>query len=258
MNNSFFYDAEVRLNYLHRQIKELETELSSFPPGHIQIHKDRKWFKVYSVINGKRKYLPKAQIEQAKSLARKCFLEHRLSLFRKESAALSSFLKHCPVPSSEAPLLQKLHLLNPDFSPYPKEISDWFYGEFDHHSPNPEGLRLRSRSGNIVRSKSELMIDEMLFQYHIPYHYEEQLCFPDGTAIYPDFKVYNLRLRRFQYWEHNGMMDNADYCDMFHRKLRLYTQNGFYPQIDLIMTSETAANPLDMEQIHFQIKQLLP
>lgn len=64
-------------------------------------------------------------------------------------------------------------------------------------------------AGEMVRSKSEVIIANILYQSGIPYTYEERLTAPDGSQRLPDFTI------RWQgqtlYWEHLGMLDVDDY-----------------------------------------------
>ena len=43
----------------------------------------------------------------------------------------------------------------------------------------------------MLRSKSEAIIDRMLYQNKIPFHYEEKLVL-DGIILYPDFVIRHL------------------------------------------------------------------
>jgi len=100
------------------------------------------------------------------------------------------------------------------------------------------------------------MIDEALYRNGIPFHYDEIITLPDNSTIAPDFHVYNLRKQRYQYWEHNGMMDHPDYIGRFQKKIATYTRNHILPGIDLIMTFETQNQPLDSENILQTIRLL--
>ena len=75
-------------------------------------------------------------------------------------------------------------------------------------------------SGDMLRSKSEVIIANLLHEREIPYRYEQPLIAPDGTLRLPDFTV-TSRGRTF-YWEHLGLLDQGRYADEWKRKQAWY------------------------------------
>jgi exodeoxyribonuclease V alpha subunit len=74
-----------------------------------------------------------------------------------------------------------------------------------------------------VRSKSEVIIANMLFEREIPFKYEVPLYAPDGTFYLPDFSV--MWRGEEWYWEHFGMMDDESYRHHNETKKKWYTKN---------------------------------
>lgn len=103
-------------------------------------------------------------------------------------------------------------------------------------------------SGNILRSKSEVIIDMSLTQARIPFRYECQLIIGE-TILYPDFTILHPHTRKIFYWEHFGMMDVPEYAFHAFSKLQLYQTSGIIPSINLITTYETKDHPLDPELV---------
>ena len=97
----------------------------------------------------------------------------------------------------------------------------------------------------------------MLAKEDVPYRYEYPLYLEGADTIYPDFMVLNVRLRKELYWEHFGIMDDAEYAEKAVRKIAKYYMNGFYPGENLILTYETRATPLNVLQIKEIIKHYL-
>ena len=62
-----------------------------------------------------------------------------------------------------------------------------------------------SNNGVRVRSKSELIIANLLEQYDVPYKYEMPLSLDENGIVRPDFIALNVRLRSEYVWEHLGM-----------------------------------------------------
>jgi hypothetical protein len=113
------------------------------------------------------------------------------------------------------------------FRPVPPEyqsMSGWY----------EEGKIHRTLTKEMVRSKSEVIIANILFERDIPFVYEMRLNAPDGTFYLPDF---TLTLFGDQwYWEHLGMLHNADYRKHWEKKLAWYEKHGFANH--LIVTEE--------------------
>ena len=120
-----------------------------------------------------------------------------------------------------------------------------------------EQTGLFTDKGEKVRSKSEMIIANLLAKDGVPYRYECPLELKGMGVIYPDFTVLNIRLRKVFYWEHQGMMDDENYATKAIRREAAYQRNGFYPGDNLILTSETRKNPIDINQIRGIIKHYL-
>ncbi len=100
-----------------------------------------------------------------------------------------------------------------------------------------------------MRSKSEIMIADVLSSMGIPYLYERPLRLSNLGTIYPDFTLLDPHERREIIWEHFGLLDNDDYRGKMMSKLRRYNANGYFEGKNLIITYETTAYPLDMKTI---------
>ena len=118
----------------------------------------------------------------------------------------------------------------------------------------PEQLIHKSSSGNIVRSKSETIIDMLLYTNKIPFRYEALLQLGE-SSIFPDFTIRHPKTGDYYYWEHFGMMDNPAYFKKVTPKLDLYISHGIIPSIQLITTYETKEHPLSVDTISHLIEQ---
>lgn len=125
-----------------------------------------------------------------------------------------------------------------------------------------EELIHRSSFGMYFRSKSEMLIAELLHQAGIPFYYEARLVLHDENGekryYYPDFTIV-LPDGRVIYWEHLGRMDSADYREKNYKKLTTYHFNDIYPPTNLILTMESRKGGIDIGEIRCLIEnQLLP
>ena len=69
---------------------------------------------------------------------------------------------------------------------------------------------LFSENGERVRSKSEVIIADILKNNGIPYRYEYPVLI--NRNIHPDFCCLNVRTRKEYFWEHFGKMDDIEYA----------------------------------------------
>ena len=105
----------------------------------------------------------------------------------------------------------------------------------DVKRPHLAALIHRTRKGDAVRSKSEVVVADILDALGISYSYERPLFsrsdpkdfrLPDFTASF-EGDVY--------YWEHLGMLSVPSYREAWERKRRWYENNGY---ADRLITSE--------------------
>ena len=84
-----------------------------------------------------------------------------------------------------------------------------------------EQLIHRTSRGEAVRSKSEVIIANMLHAKRIQYHYEHPLEL-DGLLKYPDFTIEDDDTGITYYWEHCGMLHNSEYRKRWEEKKAWY------------------------------------
>ena len=90
--------------------------------------------------------------------------------------------------------------------------------------------------GDYVRSKSEVIIANLLFERGIKYEYEKHLPYGPGKWLEPDFTVF-LPNGKELYWEHLGMLGIERYDDRWLEKQDIYDK---YFNDQLIITYEGA------------------
>lgn len=97
------------------------------------------------------------------------------------------------------------------------------------------GMIHRTRKGEAVRSKSEVIVADILESLGVTYEYEIPLYAKNDSQDFrlPDFKV-SFEGDVF-YWEHLGMLSVPSYRASWERKKAWYERNGY---IDQLITSE--------------------
>ncbi len=91
------------------------------------------------------------------------------------------------------------------------------------------GLIHRTARGELVRSKSEVIVADLLDGLELPYSYEQPFVGPDGSVRYPDFTVEDADTGQRVLIEHLGMLDRPDYVQRWRAKLAWYAAAGVRP-----------------------------
>ena len=242
-------------------VARLEKSLQQAPEGRIKVvtmQGKKRFYRVHE--DGTLEYLGKEKDDLVKALSQKKLNQELLKVTLKEKKALEKALKIIGVETREQV-----------WAKFPKELkgyvqvdesvdeghiknwqSDWgLVKQDDEH-------KLLTERGDYVRSKSEYIIADRLLRARVPYKYEKPIVFEHGLFVYhPDFTVMNPRTKAEYYWEHFGMSDNENYFAKMKDKLDIYAEYGIYPGKNLIMTFETAKNPLKVEHVDRMIEMYL-
>lgn len=127
-----------------------------------------------------------------------------------------------------------------------------------------DGLVHRTRRGDYVRSKSEVIIADLLLSKGFKdYAYERELVAPDGTRRYPDFTIDDAESGRTVYWEHLGMLNDDGYRRRWEAKLKWYRAMGVIPFDEgagpagtLVVTSDKAGG-IDSHALEALVDEVL-
>ncbi len=113
----------------------------------------------------------------------------------------------------------------------------------------------KTARGELVRSKSEVIIANALYYHNIDYVYEPELVL-EGKVKRPDFKVVDDDTGKEWYWEHCGMMDNPKYKKRWEDKKAFYKKNGIEEGKNLIITYDEKGS-LDSQKVEKIIQGVL-
>ena len=238
---------------LETQITILQQKISTFPAGKLIYAKNGAGAKWYRSYGHKPIYIPKKERSLAEQLAYKKYLSLQLTNLLQEKKAVDSYLKyHNP----EALQSEVAHVNSPEFQDlvapnhpiFSEKYRKWMNSPYPQNNSHPENLIHKTLSGNLVRSKSEVLIDTILSKHQISFRYECLLKL-NGASFYPDFTILHPKTGELTYWEHFGLMDNPAYAQNAAEKIQLYIANGIIPSIHLITTFETQENPLSLDLV---------
>jgi hypothetical protein len=145
-------------------------------------------------------------------------------------------------------------LTNLFIAPSPIQIDGRFYEEHLIH---------RTARGEMVRSKSEVIIANELANRRIDYTYERPLTIADVTK-YPDFTIEDMESGVTFYWEHCGMLQVPSYRRRWEEKLAWFRAHGILLADEgrgkngtLIITRDDVNGGIDSANIHKIITELL-
>jgi hypothetical protein len=88
------------------------------------------------------------------------------------------------------------------------------------------GLIHQTRKGILVRSKSEVIVADLLYSKNIEFQYEQGLTVSDGTSRFPDFTIVDDMTGTTYYWEHLGMLSRPSYRTKWEAKREWYRSHG--------------------------------
>lgn len=113
----------------------------------------------------------------------------------------------------------------------------------------PEGLVHRTERGEMVRSKSEAIIANILYHVGLDYRYE----YPIEGVIRPGIRrpdfVFIGADHRPIVWEHLGMLSDPVYNERWQAKKEWYEANGFSEGDNLFITEDDDGIGLDSREI---------
>ena len=247
------------------QIKnEKEKALKKAPEGSLRICVRGKKAQYYhrndpKDFNGI--YIPKKDDALAQNLAQKDYDKKVLYAAERELNAITKYLMSYPAKNVEQ-IYQDLHrerqkLIVPIMESEEEFVQKWEQVEFQGKGFYETNAEFHTAKGERVRSKSELIIADLLKKENIPYRYECPIYLNGLGRVHPDFTVLNVKERKEIYWEHLGMMDDPVYAEKAIKKIAAYEKNGIFPGENLILTYETRTSPIEQKVVALLIERYL-
>lgn len=213
-----------------------------------------------------RKYIKKGEASLAKALAQKHYYSVIRPMLAKKLNELKRFLQKCPLGELEEVYdnlsIERKNLVVPVQVSAKEKVKQWQAEIYEKNEMYPENLRYETEQGDVVRSKSEVIIANILYRNrkNILYKYERPLeVMVNGRmkTIYPDFTILNIHTGKVTYWEHAGRMDDPHYANEFVRKMNMYIANDLLPGRDVVVTYESQSNALDISVVKQLVKQVV-
>lgn len=217
----------------------------------------------YICSNGKDrcgKYIKKRNQKIALALAQMEYNQILLNTIDDEIAELRK-LKAMPKYNPYSMALEKMNPLKRELVRLPfvsdeEYCLEWVSQDYPKMGFNENAPEYYTKKGLRVRSKSEIIISEVLDEYEIPYLYEKPLSFGAEQIVHPDFTILDINNRSEIVWEHFGMMDDMEYRNNAFRKIREYESNGYYQGVNFIWTIETGKFPINAKIVNSMVRAL--
>lgn len=225
---------EEILAAMRKKQRSLTAELAAAPDGQILlVQKDGKTvMQQYKEERGlKRRMSLAGKPDLAAALIRKRYAEAELQLLKKDAAMIAELLqRYHPVDYQNV-----LEMLPEKYRQFEKcqylegnanTQDSWMHMPYEQSDYHPEQKVHATSQGLYVRSKSEVLLAEKLYEMQIPFRYEQTLKIGKFT-IAPDFTC-NIP-KQLVYIEHCGLTGNAEYMKHHKWKMDLYESVGIVP-----------------------------
>lgn len=244
-----------------RKFKTLiKNNFKKSPEGSVYVvsKKDKLYYHHQYYKNGKRikKYIKSENLKLAKSLAQKSYEKNTIRKIDKQIDIIEKFLENYKnnLLEDEFKALspEKRALVTPLEPTWELLVKQWRQSSKMENSYPIDTTNYRTKNGEFVRSKSEIIIANALYDANIPYRYEAGIYLDGYGNISPDFTILEKDTGKLIYWEHFGRMNELDYVRKTINKINAYNLNG----LKLILTFETESNPLNIDIVTTYINRI--
>lgn len=262
--SNLYVEATRRKQELQKMRDNIRKRIEKYPEGVIHICKSNGCIQYRLRTRSDEKsgtYLKKND-NRIQTFLQKKVDEESLELIEQELLNITHFLEKS---SNSIEKLQNVYSQKPidvKNRVIPIDMNDedfaarWLAIPYIKKEIKLENQIYKSEKGDFVRSKSELNIANSLYKAGIPYKYECPMTLKNGIVYYPDFTILDVNNRRIVFWEHRGMMDDREYAKNAVRKQKEYIKNGMVFGDSLIITEETAFDPLGTDEIKAIVEKL--
>lgn len=120
-----------------------------------------------------------------------------------------------------------------------------------------QALIHRTLKGELVRSKSEVIIANMLYEAGIEYEYEKELDLGEDGIRIPDFTIDDAESGMRFYWEHCGMLGDAGYNKHWKEKKAIYEKHDIIEGENLIVSEDSLSGAINSAAIKALIDKYL-
>ena len=254
-----------------------EHAIKNAPAGSVRIvHRRNKVLQFYKKTTPgdyQGIYMSREEDGLARRLVQKDYNQRALEKARDELRLIKSFQTSLQKKSTDTAIAAlddtRKTLVTPATLTDAQYAERWQKQLYHKSKKYEKNQKMTTENDELVRSKSEVIIANLLKSNNVPYRYEFPLVIVrtdngevnDGSEDYcefhPDFYCLNVRTRQEYVWEHFGKMDDEEYAKRAIEKLSLYSANGYFPGKNLIITMESISSQIKSDEINRVIKEYL-
>lgn len=244
-------DLKSRYAMISQSIPNIEHKIRCLPEGRIRVkYQNGKAYYYHVGILPRDRYLSSEDAVLIGELVQKRYLQSVLKEARNELSALEKIQEIYPETLAEdvfdnLPDSRKKYA-TPIFTCDEAYVQKWLSIPYKRKPIKKGTPAFKTLKGDLVRSKSEVIIADRLWAKGIPYKYECPLKAGD-IIIHPDFTILRMSDRKIVYHEHCGRMDDPSYTDDLLYRVNLYSQEKIYIGDRLFFTFESSTRPLNTD-----------
>lgn len=189
-----YQEIKKRVRHIEGELKQIEEMEKNWPAGELICTRNSGRYKWYLKNRKQSIYLPKREKEK---LPRNYAAEKDITSYCRDRSEkrITACQKYIHMAETNENLSEKImkhaeyeRLLGGQYEQISKELEGWMKEKFEKNTGYPENLIVKGTQGKMLRSKSEAIIDKMLYSAGIPFRYEDKLVF-ENMVLYPDFTI---------------------------------------------------------------------
>ena len=254
-------ELELQAEKLEMLLNKSKEDIENAPEGTLRICTNGKRKQYYRKWDTHHEYIRQQDMEAARILAQKGYAEKVRKHAEKNLKAIRKFLKEYDLEEMKdiypKYCADRQALILPYVLPDEQFARQWQEEQYASKDFERNSIEIYTEKGERVRSKSEKILADKFYMLHIPDHYEKPLYLKGLGTIHPDFTLLNVRTREIFYYEHFGMMDDAEYCEKALSKIGYYERNGIFPGERLLISCETKNRPFNIQAMEQKIRKYL-
>ena len=258
---------------LQEQLKEIDSHISTMekklgkhaniPQGVVKVSYCKGIPQYYLKLAGESKfrYVRTSKAETVHAIIQNDYDMYVYKKLQESHILLSGFLKKYHIEditgAYESLGRGRKKMVDPIIIPDDEFIPRWYEKFKTEQNGFRDELQYRTDRDEYVRSKSEKILADTFNKHSVPYVYEPMIKLNNGHTLFPDFALLNVRKRKTIYWEHFGLINDPEYTQKSMKKLDEYERNGLLCGDNLIFSTESRENPLNLHLIENKIRLFL-
>ncbi len=248
----------VREAELKKAIFDAEKYCNQVPKKRLRVAKEKKYFAYYEIEESgdtRGKYIKKNNLKLAEKIVMRDYANAVKKEAYEEIIMIQKFVKRIEKNPVRAENLYgnlkegRKRLATPLLLDDEEFQRRWIEENYIKSDYKEEDKVYPTKKGDMVRSKSEVMLANMYYELGIPYRYECELELNSGKKVYPDFTLLKKEGQKIIYHEHMGMLDYDEYRFNNFKKIDEYRRNGIFVGKNLLITHEGDGSPFNIKEI---------